>query len=190
MRMVPSLLLMALVLVVGFKVGATLDLQRAIREAPDAQTLVKYRDTDVPRWQFELYTVARDQLSAVDYWLLTRRPSSLWAFVYTMGGLGGGVVAVWLTLAGIKLDTQRVGTLSHLASAAAAGAVLYLLLRLPAPLLVSLFRPDLSGAANDPFGFSLLNSSIALAVLAGLFTSVFFERTKAWFKNLFKRNDK
>lgn len=173
-----SVPLMLVIAAIGAKVGATLDLRHAIEVHSAGKPSVTYGGNEMDRAEFVRRYVARAQLSEIDYWLLNRRNVVLWGVLYTLAGLSGGVVALWLRLAGIRLPgpEQQGSRLAELLAAAFAGVMTYFLLRLPAPLLGRVFANAEALVGGGDGGYTIYNNSIPLAIVAGIFIATFYTR--------------
>ncbi len=177
-----TLIGMLLILWLGLKVGAVLDLKQEIAEHPRADQMVEYDGSDMTfRHMMEHYGVP-ERLSWLDGKLFGVRTSTLWAALYVLGGLGGGVAAMWLRMAGFRFrdDLEAPGVAGILASGVA-GGLAFLLMRLPVRFFgEGIHLPNLGG--NEGTGlFALYDRLLPFAVLAGLFAALFFRAVEGRF---------
>lgn len=178
---------MLAMVIITLKLGEAIDFRKAIQSDQRAASTVRVGNTQIKWIDFVFERVLRDQLHILDYALVTTRTSTLWATIYLLSGLAGGIAAMWLAAAGIRsedpLDRERLWP--RLASSAVAGVLIYLILRLPSSVVAKFIAiiPDAETPASTD---SLLEQCIVLAVLGGLFTSVFFTQLEDSFKSLLK----
>ena len=174
---IATLLLMVPILLGVLRLGAALDLRSAILNHPRAGSYVSVGDTQVEYTTFLLEYAAPDQLNWLDYHLVRSRSRTLWAALYTLSGLVGGIAALWLELAGIRQskETKFISTIARTLVGGISGFLVYLVLILPAPFLVHFVNIKLlSGAGEEFTTTTLLDRSFAIAILAGLFGTTFY----------------
>lgn len=169
------------------QVTAVEQTEQAVRARPDADSLVVYDGVEMTKAHFILEYLVPEQSSIWQrpFYALSR--TTRWFLLYILGGLAGGIGAYWLELTGIAKEAATRHWPARLMLSAFAGGVMWLLIRLPGPLLTRLFVSDaVSGARTD----NLYPSFVVFAVLAGLFLALFFEKLREFFANSFGKGGK
>jgi hypothetical protein len=179
---------MVVILCLGLWVGGILRLRLDILSLPDAYELVRADDTQMEKWVWIMYYVAREQLPFYSHFLLTSWTIALWLILYVLAGFSGGITAIWLRMAGIRPEddagakTEKV--LARFFLSGVAGALTLALLYSPAPLIAGFFGSEMADVAGGNRRTSVLAGFLGLAILAGLFSGVFFKRLFHWFKKI------
>jgi membrane associated rhomboid family serine protease len=178
---------MLAIVAISLKIGEAIDFRTSILTDKRAGTMVKTGNTQVEWTTFIFDHALPGQIGRVDYELVTTRTSTLWGALYLLGGLAGGIAAIWLSAAGIRpsVPADQNRGLPQLASSGVAGVLIYLILRLPAPAIAKFISISTdSESSSSPH--TLLGQFIVLAVLAGLFTSAFFGQLEKSFRAIMK----
>ncbi len=189
-----SLFAVLLILAASVRISNLREIREAIDSSENRSSEVRYRDDVMTRSDF-LWLLVKEQLDPVSYLLIQFRPPALWGLIYLGKGFCGGIIWYWLTLyrAGIRTEEQPPQgerLVVRLVLATASGGIMYLLLYLPAPLMSQFLSVTLQddAAIGDLLRVGgeseLLTRCEVLALLAGVFTNLFFKNLEHAFDRI------
>lgn len=176
----------------SLEVLSVIDFKVTLATAAEYDASVRYQGVVMTKRDFVSSVLIPKQEGAVTCFFFEQSLTTLRVYLYVLLAMAGGVAFYWLRIAGFDRGRAQAGdfeinkVIARILCSAFAGAIVFFLLRLPAPLLVKVFS---LGAAADVHVLrktdTLYDSMIALPLLSGLFASAFYEQMRDAFAGLF-----